>query len=124
MFEGIEYRGFGQDIVEELAKYSKVPVWNGLTNEFHPTQILADFLTIREHFGKLKGIHFVYFGDARYNMGNSLMVGCAKMGLNFTACAPKKYQPDAARVASHQVIEEHIGTSGKDYRFEEKPHPV
>ena len=89
MFDGIEYRGYGQSIVEELARYAGVPVWNGLTNEFHPTQILADFLTIREHFGHLKGINFVYFGDARYNMGNSLMVGCAKMGLNFTACAPK-----------------------------------
>ena len=98
MFDGIEYRGYGQQIVEDLARYAGVPVWNGLTNEFHPTQILADFLTIREHFGKLKGIHFVYFGDARYNMGNSLMVGCAKMGLNFTACAPRKYQPDAALV--------------------------
>lgn len=94
MFDGIEYRGYGQQIVEDLAHYAGVPVWNGLTNEFHPTQILADFLTIREHFGHLKGINFVYFGDARYNMGNSLMVGCAKMGLNFTACAPKKYQPD------------------------------
>ena len=89
MFDGIEYRGYGQQIVEELAHYAGVPVWNGLTNEFHPTQILADFLTIQEHFGHLKGIHFVYFGDARYNMGNSLMVGCAKMGLHFTACAPK-----------------------------------
>ena len=98
MFDGIEYRGYGQEIVEELAKYSKVPVWNGLTNEFHPTQILADFLTIREHFGHLKGINFVYMGDARYNMGNSLMVGCAKMGLNFTACAPEKYFPDKALV--------------------------
>lgn len=89
MFDGIEYRGYGQQIVEDLANYAGVPVWNGLTNEFHPTQILADFLTIQEHFGHLKGIHFVYFGDARYNMGNSLMVGCAKMGLHFTACAPK-----------------------------------
>ena len=93
MYDGIEYRGFGQDIVEELATYAGVPVWNGLTNEFHPTQILADFLTIREHFGRLKGINFVYLGDARYNMGNSLMVGCAKMGLNFTACAPKSLFP-------------------------------
>ena len=84
MFDGIEYRGYGQQIVEDLANYAGVPVWNGLTNEFHPTQILADFLTIQEHFGHLKGIHFVYFGDARYNMGNSLMVGCAKMGLHFT----------------------------------------
>ncbi len=95
MFDGIEYRGFGQERVEALAKYSGVPVWNGLTNEFHPTQILADFLTIREHFGKLKGIKLVYMGDARYNMGNSLMVGCAKMGMHFVACAPKKYFPDS-----------------------------
>ena len=90
IFDGIEYRGFGQEIVEELAKYSDVPVWNGLTNEFHPTQILADFLTIKEHFGYLKGIKFVYMGDARYNMGNSLMIGCAKMGMEFTACAPNE----------------------------------
>ena len=94
MFDGIEYRGYGQSIVEELARYAGVPVWNGLTNEFHPTQILADFLTIREHFGRLKGINFVYFGDARYNMGNSLMIGCAKMGLHFVACAPKAYWPN------------------------------
>lgn len=98
MFDGIEYRGYGQEIVEELAKYAGVPVWNGLTNESHPTQILADFLTIREHFGKLKGINFVYLGDARYNMGNSLMVGCAKMGMNFTAAAPKAYFPDQALI--------------------------
>ena len=96
MFDGLEYRGYGQSIVEELAQYAGVPVWNGLTNEFHPTQILADFLTIQEHFGHLKGINFVYMGDARYNMGNSLMVGCAKMGVNFTACAPAKYWPSAA----------------------------
>ena len=95
MFDGIEYRGYGQSIVEELAQYAGVPVWNGLTNEVHPTQILADFLTIQEHFGRLKGINFVYMGDARYNMGNSLMVGCAKMGVNFTACAPAKYWPSA-----------------------------
>ena len=94
MFDGIEYRGFGQEIVEELAKYAGVPVWNGLTNEFHPTQILADFMTIKEHFGSLDGIKLVYMGDARYNMGNSLMVGCAKMGMHFVACAPKKYFPD------------------------------
>ena len=94
MFDGIEYRGFGQKIVEELAEYAGVPVWNGLTNEFHPTQILADFLTVKEHFGKLKGIKLVYMGDARFNMGNSLMVGCAKMGMNFVACAPKEYFPD------------------------------
>lgn len=93
MYDGIEYRGFGQEIVEELSKYAKVPVWNGLTNEFHPTQILADFLTIKEHIGDLKGKKLVYMGDARYNMGNSLMVGCAKMGMHFVACAPKKYFP-------------------------------
>lgn len=98
MFDGIEYRGYGQAIVEELARYSTVPVWNGLTNEFHPTQILADFLTIREQFGKLAGLKFAYFGDARYNMGNSLMIGCAKMGLDFVACAPKAYWPDPALV--------------------------
>ena len=118
MFDGIEYRGYGQQIVEDLAHYAGVPVWNGLTNEFHPTQILADFLTIREHFGHLKGINFVYFGDARYNMGNSLMVGCAKMGLNFTACAPKKYQPDAALVAECQKI---AAETGATLTFEEDP---
>ena len=94
MFDGIEYRGYGQEIVEALAAYADVPVWNGLTNESHPTQILADFMTIQEHFGKLKGIKLVYLGDARYNMGNSLMVGCAKMGLHFAACAPEAYFPD------------------------------
>ena len=99
IYDGIEYRGYGQEIVEELAKYSKVPVWNGLTNEFHPTQILADFLTIKEHFGKLKGIKFVYMGDARFNMANSLMVGCAKMGIDFVACAPEKYFPNAELTA-------------------------
>ena len=93
MFDGIEYRGFGQKLVEELSHYAGVPVWNGLTNEFHPTQILADFLTIKEHFSSLKGIKLVYMGDARYNMGNSLMVGCAKLGMHFVACAPKKYFP-------------------------------
>ena len=93
MYDGIEYRGYGQSIVEEIAEYSKVPVWNGLTNEFHSTQILADFLTIKERFGKLKGINFVYMGDARFNMGNSLMVGATKLGMNFTACAPEKYFP-------------------------------
>ena len=96
MFDGIEYRGFGQEIVEELAAYAGVPVWNGLTNEYHPTQILADFLTIQEHFGTLRGKKLVYMGDARYNMGNSLMVGCAKMGMHFVACAPKSYFPDKA----------------------------
>ena len=98
MYDGIEYRGYGQAIVEELAEYAGVPVWNGLTNEFHPTQMLADFLTIREHFGHLEGIRLTYMGDARYNMGNSLMVACAKMGLDFVACAPKKYFPDQALV--------------------------
>ena len=111
MFDGIEYRGYGQEIVEELARYAGVPVWNGLTNEFHPTQILADFLTIREHFGRLKGINFVYMGDARYNMGNSLMVGCAKMGLNFVACAPKKYFPDPALVAHCEAIAAETGAT-------------
>lgn len=94
MFDGIEYRGYGQDIVEELAKYAGVPVWNGLTNEFHPTQMIADMLTIREHLGHLKGVKFVYMGDARYNMGNSLMVTCAKLGMNFVACTNPKYFPD------------------------------
>ena len=91
MFDGIEYRGYGQEIVEELAEYAGVPVWNGLTNEYHPTQMLADLLTIEEQFGCLSGIHLTYMGDARYNMGNSLMIACAKMGLHFTACAPKEY---------------------------------
>ena len=104
MFDGIEYRGFGQSIVEELAQYAAVPVWNGLTNEFHPTQILADFLTIQEHCGGLKGKKLVYMGDARYNMGNSLMVGCAKMGMHFVACAPEKYFPDQALIAECQAI--------------------
>ncbi|MBR5900403.1 MAG: ornithine carbamoyltransferase [Clostridia bacterium] len=113
MYDGIEYRGFGQEIVEELAKYSKVPVWNGLTNEFHPTQILADFLTIKEKFGYLKGINFVYMGDARYNMGNSLLVGCAKMGLNFTACAPEKYFPDKALIDECQKLAEQSGATLK-----------
>lgn len=104
MFDGIEYRGFGQSIVEELARYSDVPVWNGLTDEFHPTQILADFLTIQEHCGGLKGKKLVYMGDARYNMGNSLMVGCAKMGMHFVACAPEKYFPDQALIDECQAI--------------------
>ena len=118
MFDGIEYRGYGQEIVEELAKYSKVPVWNGLTNEFHPTQILADFLTIKEHFGYLKGINFVYMGDARYNMGNSLMVGCAKMGVNFTAAAPKKYFPDQALIDTCMEI---ARETGAELKFIEDP---
>jgi len=109
MFDGIEYRGFGQEIVEELAKYAGVPVWNGLTNEFHPTQILADFLTIKENFGTLDGIKLVYMGDARYNMGNSLMVGCAKMGMHFVACAPKKYFPNAELVAQCKAIAAETG---------------
>ena len=109
IFDGIEYRGFAQTIVEELAKYSDVPVWNGLTNEFHPTQILADLLTIKEHFGTLQGIKFVYMGDARYNMGNSLMIGCAKMGMEFTACSPEKYFPDKALIEKCQEIAKETG---------------
>ena len=111
MFEGIEYRGYGQAIVKELAQYADVPVWNGLTNVFHPTQILADFLTLREQFGTLKGLKFVYMGDARYNMGNSLMIGCAKMGLHFVACAPKAYWPDKALVAQCQALAAQSGGS-------------
>lgn len=108
MYEGIEYRGFGQEIVEELARHADVPVWNGLTNEFHPTQILADLLTIREHFGTLK-VKVVYMGDARYNMGNSWMVGCAKMGMDFTACAPKKYWPSEELVKTCKEIAHKTG---------------
>lgn len=111
MYDGIEYRGFGQEIVEELSRYAGVPVWNGLTNEFHPTQILADFLTIKEHFGKLKGINFVYMGDASYNMGNSYMVGCAKMGLNFTVCAPEKYFPEKALIDECLEIAKQTGAT-------------
>ena len=109
MYDGIEYRGYGQQIVEDLAKYAGVPVWNGLTNEFHPTQILADFLTIREHFGGLKGKKLVYMGDARYNMGNSLMVGCAKMGMHFVACAPEKYFPSQELIAQCQAVAAETG---------------
>ena len=109
MYDGIEYRGFGQSIVEDLAKYAGVPVWNGLTNEFHPTQILADFLTIREHCGKLQGKKLVYCGDARYNMGNSLMVGCAKMGMHFVACAPKKYFPAQELIDACQAVAAETG---------------
>lgn len=109
MYEGIEYRGFGQEIVEELAKYAGVPVWNGLTNEYHPTQMLADLLTIREHLGELKGKKLVYMGDARYNMGNSLMIACAKMGMYFTACTTKKYFPNEELVA---VCREYAAASG------------
>ena len=111
MFDGIEYRGYGQEIVNELAKYSTVPVWNGLTNEFHPTQILADFLTIKEHFGKLAGLKFAYMGDARYNMGNSLMIGCAKMGLHFVACAPKAYWPAPELVEKCKAIATETGAT-------------
>ena len=118
MYDGIEYRGYGQEIVEGLAKYAGIPVWNGLTNEFHPTQILADFLTIREHFGRLRGINLVYMGDARYNMGNSLMVGCAKMGLNYTVCAPKKYFPESTLVNQCRAIARETGAT---LRFEESP---
>ena len=109
MFDGIEYRGFGQELVEQLASYAGVPVWNGLTNEFHPTQILADFLTIQEHFGDLKGKKLVYMGDARYNMGNSLMVGCAKMGMHFVACAPEKYFPENALIETCKKIAAETG---------------
>lgn len=109
MYDGIEYRGYGQEIVEELAKYAGVPVWNGLTNEYHPTQMLADMLTIQEHLGHLKGVKLVYMGDARYNMGNSLMIASAKMGMDFVACAPKKYFPDPALVAE---CEEYAKASG------------
>jgi ornithine carbamoyltransferase len=118
MFDGIEYRGYGQSIVEELARYAGVPVFNGLTNEFHPTQILADFMTIQEHFGHLKGVKLVYMGDARYNMGNSLMVGCAKMGMNFVACAPKKYFPDPALV---QTCRDIAAGTGATLEFSESP---
>lgn len=111
MYEGIEYRGFGQDIVEELAKYAGVPVWNGLTNEFHPTQMLADLLTIKEHLGRIKGVKLTYMGDARYNMGNSLMVACAKMGMHFTACTTKEYFPDADLVAECEKIAAQTGGS-------------
>ena len=111
IYDGIEYRGFGQEIVETLAKYSSVPVWNGLTNEFHPTQILADMLTIRERFGYLRGIKFVYMGDARYNMGNSLMVGCAKLGVHFVACAPEKYFPNAELVETCKALAKESGGS-------------
>lgn len=118
MYEGIEYRGFGQEIVEELAKYAGVPVWNGLTNEYHPTQMLADMLTIREKLGRLKGVKVVYFGDARYNMGNSWMIACAKMGMNFTACAPKAYWPDEELI---KVCQGYAKESGATLTFEENP---
>ena len=111
MFDGIEYRGFGQEIVEELAKYSDVPVWNGLTNEYHPTQMLATLLTVKEHLGHLKGVKLVYMGDARYNMGNSLMIACAKMGMHFTACAPKQYFPNADLVAYCEDVAKETGAT-------------
>lgn len=111
MYDGIEYRGFGQEIVESLARFSGVPVWNGLTNEYHPTQILADFLTIREHFGSLKGKKLVYMGDARYNMGDSLMVGCAKMGMRFVACGPEKYFPNPDLVSQCRAVAEQTGAT-------------
>ena len=110
MFDGIEYRGFGQSIVEELAKYASVPVFNGLTDEFHPTQILADFLTVREHFGQLKDIRFTYMGDARFNMGNSLMVACSKLGMHFVACTSKKYFPNEELVEECRVYAKESGS--------------
>ena len=118
MFDGIEYRGYGQERVEKLAAYSGVPVWNGLTNEFHPTQVLADLLTIKEHFGSLKGRKLVYMGDARYNMGNSLMVGCAKMGMHFVACAPEKYFPNHELTAQCKAI---AAETGAVLEFETDP---
>lgn len=118
MFDGIEYRGYGQEIVEELARHAGVPVWNGLTNESHPTQILADFLTIREHCGKLEGIKLVYMGDARYNMGNSLMIGAALMGMHFVACAPEGYFPDATLIERAQEL---AAQSGATLEFSTEP---
>ena len=118
IYDGIEYRGFGQSIVEELAAYASVPVWNGLTDAFHPTQILADMLTIQEQFGTVKGKKLVYFGDARYNMGNSLMVGCAKLGMNFTACAPQAYFPDQALIQTCEAI---AAETGAQLGFETDP---
>ncbi len=118
IFDGIEYRGFGQERVEELAKFADVPVWNGLTNEYHPTQVLADLMTVQEHFGSLKGRKLAFFGDARYNMANSLMIGCAKMGMHFVACAPAKYFPDKALIETCQKI---AAESGAVLEFEEDP---
>jgi len=111
MFDGIEYRGYGQEIVEELAKYAGVPVWNGLTNEYHPTQMLADVLTIREKLGRIKGVNLTYMGDARYNMGNSLMIVSAKLGMNFTACTSKDYFPDEALVNECREIAKETGAT-------------
>ena len=116
MFDGIEYRGYGQELVEDLAKYAKVPVWNGLTNEYHPTQMLADMLTIREHFGRLKGLKLVYMGDARYNMGNSLMIACSKLGLDFVACTTKEYFPNEELV---EVCREYAAASGAEITLTE-----
>ena len=118
LYDGIEYRGFGQSIVEELAKYAGVPVWNGLTNEYHPTQILADMLTIREHFGTLKGKKLVFMGDCRYNMANSLMIGCAKLGLHFVACGPEGFFPDPALVARCEAV---AAETGATLSFETDP---
>ena len=118
MYDAIEYRGFGQEIVEALAEHAGVPVYNGLTNEYRPTQILADFLTIREHFGELRGKKLVYMGDARYNMGNSLMVGAAKLGMHFVACAPKKYFPNSELVTECLAI---AAETGAVIEFEEDP---
>ncbi|MBQ9348635.1 MAG: ornithine carbamoyltransferase, partial [Oscillibacter sp.] len=118
MYDGIEYRGFGQEIVEELAKYAGVPVFNGLTDQFHPTQVLADFLTVKERFGSLRGRKLVYLGDARFNMGNSLMAGCAKMGLQFTACAPKAYWPGAELVETCRAV---AAETGAELSFSEDP---
>ena len=119
MFDGIEYRGFAQDIVETLAFYAGVPVWNGLTNEFHPTQVLADLMTMKEHVGKIRGSKLVYMGDARFNMGNSLMVGCAKMGMDFVACAPKAYFPDQKLIDTCQEIAKETGAT---LTFSEDPY--
>lgn len=116
MYDGIEYRGYGQTIVEELAKFSDVPVWNGLTNEYHPTQMLADMLTIKEQLGRIKGVKLTYMGDARYNMGNSLMVTCAKLGMHFVACAPKRYFPDEELI---RQCEEYAKESGATLTFTE-----
>ena len=111
MYDGIEYRGFEQSIVEELAEYAGVPVWNGLTNEYHPTQMIADMLTVREKLGRLEGVKFVYMGDARYNMGNSLMIVCAKLGLHFVACTAKEYFPDPELVKQCEAYAEESGGS-------------
>lgn len=116
MYDGIEYRGYGQTIVEELARCSDVPVWNGLTNEYHPTQMLADMLTIKEQLGRIKGVKLTYMGDARYNMGNSLMVACAKLGMHFVACAPKRYFPDEELI---RQCEEYAKESGATLTFTE-----